>query len=121
MGHSLKVVVVDDKVMITDLFESYFKIALPDLSVKVFNNALEALDYFQTTEDIDVVITDYNMPGVNGIELLEATNPKTKRIMISGFVSDIAEDKLNDLNAVFFEKPVPMKKLGSIIEDMMRS
>jgi hypothetical protein len=35
--------------------------------------------------------------------------------MISGYLSEIAEEKLQELRAFFFEKPVPMKKLGQII------
>jgi hypothetical protein len=35
--------------------------------------------------------------------------------MISGYVSEIAERKLVDLDAILFEKPVPMKLLWETI------
>ncbi|NLW32110.1 MAG: hypothetical protein GXY77_11720, partial [Fibrobacter sp.] len=47
----------------------------------------------------------------------ESLPPEVKKILISGYVSEIAEERLLKLDAVFFEKPVPMKALGKIIHD----
>lgn len=114
MGKKLEVVIVDDEVMITDLIESFIQFSVKEANVHSFNDAIVARNYI-TKNEIDVLITDYNMPHLNGLQLMEATKPTTMRIMISGYVSDIAEEKLNNLNAIFFEKPVPMKELGSLI------
>jgi selenophosphate synthetase-related protein len=57
------------------------------------------------------------MPKFNGIELMETLPKRVKKVLISGYVSEIAEEKLQKLDAVFFEKPVPMKALGEIIRN----
>jgi YesN/AraC family two-component response regulator len=116
MGRNVEIVIVDDEVMITDLIESFVKLSTSKVNVHCFNDAVEAHQYIQGNA-VDVLITDYKMPDYNGIELMEITKPQTKRILISGYVSEIAEEKLNQLNAIFFEKPVPMKKLGKLITE----
>ena len=45
MGKVLDIVVVDDKVMITDLFESYIKLSGTEANVRTFNDSNEALEY----------------------------------------------------------------------------
>ncbi|MBN1982263.1 MAG: response regulator [Chitinivibrionales bacterium] len=120
MKKEVTVVIVDDKAMITDLFESYIKLSYNDVHIHTFNDSRKALAFITDNRDsIDIIITDYKMPIINGIQLLESTSPQTVRIMISGYVSDIAEEKLTEINAFFFEKPVPMKKIGKIIEDRL--
>jgi len=116
MGKTMDIVVVDDKVMITDLFESYIRLSGAAVNIYTFNDPIKALAFINSNH-IDIIITDYKMPGLNGIELLQACPMDVIRILISGYVSDIAEEKLNELNALFFEKPVPMKKISKIIEE----
>lgn len=121
MAQELVVVIVDDKKMITDLLENYIQFSNTRAKVHTFNDAFEALDFIKKNKKIiDIIITDYKMPGINGIELLEQTAPTATRIMISGYLSELAEEKLKDLNAIFFEKPVPMKKIGKIINEKIQ-
>jgi YesN/AraC family two-component response regulator len=110
----IEIVVVDDEAMITDLIESFLLLASKRNIVHSFNNAREAYEYIKGNQ-IDVLVTDYKMPEMDGIALMEATKPTTQRIMITGYVSEIAEKKLRSLNATLFEKPVPMKQLWEII------
>ena len=83
MGKTLEIVVVDDKVMITDLFESYIKLSGTAANVYTFNDSGKALDFINSNTHIDIVITDYKMPGVNGLELLEASPQAATRILVT--------------------------------------
>jgi YesN/AraC family two-component response regulator len=112
--NTLEIVVVDDEVMITDLIESFLNLASKHNNIHSFNDSTEAYEYIKNNH-IDVLVTDYKMPELDGIALMEATKPTTRRIMISGYVSEIAEKKLRSLDATLFEKPVPMKQLWEII------
>lgn len=116
MGKILEIVVVDDEVQITELLKTFIECASTTSNVHTFNDALEARSYI-LANSIDMLITDYKMPNFNGIELMEAISPEVKKVLISGYVSEIAEERLNQLGAVFFEKPVPMKALEKIIHE----
>ncbi|MBD3343526.1 MAG: response regulator [Chitinivibrionales bacterium] len=118
MGKPLEIIVVDDEVQITELIELFMKSSGKESNIHSFNDSVAAREYIRNNNDsIDVVITDYKMPRVNGLELLSVVSKKAKKILISGFVSEIAEDKLNSLKATFFEKPVPMNQLKKVVFD----
>ena len=116
MAKRLDVVIVDDEAQITELLKTFIQCSSKNINVHTFNDAEEARSYL-IENSVDILITDYKMPKYNGIELMETTNPATKKVLISGYVSEIAEERLQQLDAVFFEKPVPMKALGKIISD----
>jgi DNA-binding NtrC family response regulator len=114
-GSRVHIVVVDDEAQITDLIQLFIEASGREAGVKTFNDSRMALEYLKGGHDIDVLITDYKMPFVNGIELLEIAPSHAKKILISGYVSEIAEERLERLRAVFFEKPVPMQELNKTI------
>jgi len=116
MARKLEVVVVDDEEQITELLKTFIECVTQDINVHTFNDSVVAKD-FLLKNSIDVLITDYKMPKLDGLQLMEAAAPKVRKIMISGYVSEIAEEKLQKLNATFFEKPVPLRALAKIISD----
>ncbi len=113
-GKPVEVVVVDDEVQITELLEIFIGTGPEPANVHAFNDSFKARDFIRT-HPVDVIITDYKMPGLNGVQLLENAPAGAKKVLISGYVSEIAEDKLQKLSAQFFEKPVPMKALRQAV------
>ena len=60
------------------------------------DNGRSALDELGTRR-VDLVISDYKMPAMNGIDLLEEVArrwPGTARILLSGWSSEIPTEKL---------------------------
>jgi CheY-like chemotaxis protein len=112
----LNVMVVDDEEQITDLLETFIHCASTNVVVHKFNNSVKARNFIRDNA-VDILITDYKMPEVDGLKLIENAPKGTKKILISGYVSEIAEEKLEKMNAVFFEKPVPIRALGKIISE----
>lgn len=117
MTRPLEITVVDDNISITNIISDYIEFSGFNGNVKAFNDSEEALEHIKGNENIDVIITDYKMPVVNGIQILEASSKNTRKIMISGFLSDIAEDKLKELEVDFLTKPVSMKILGGMLTE----
>jgi DNA-binding NtrC family response regulator len=113
-NNHIEIVVVDDEEQITELIEIFIQSAGKKTNVHTFNDPRKARDFIKNNK-VDVLITDYKMPHVNGLDLLKIASSATKKILISGYVTEIAEDCLNQMNALFFEKPVPMKELREII------
>jgi DNA-binding NtrC family response regulator len=116
MDRKLEVVVVDDEEQITELLKTFILCITQDIHVHTFNDSVVAKDYI-AANPIDVLITDYKMPKLDGLQLMESAPPRSIKVMISGFVSEIAEEKLQKLNATFFEKPVPLRALAKIISE----
>lgn len=117
MAKHLEIVVVDDEEQITELIKTFILITSKDAQVHTFTSAVDAHAYLQANQNVDILITDYKMPVYDGIQLMESTPANVKKILISGYISEIAEEKLQKMDAVFFEKPVPIRTLRKIILD----
>jgi len=114
MAKPLEIVVVDDEEQITELIKTFILLTSKDAQVYTFTNPLDARA-FVASKAVHMLITDYKMPGMDGIELMESTPSGVKKILISGYISEIAEEKLSKMDALFFEKPVPIRTLRKII------
>jgi signal transduction histidine kinase len=84
-------------------------------SVLEANSALVALDILEANRDIDIVVTDHAMPGMNGTELarrIRMTRPELPVILVTGYAdlpngSDSSLPRLN--------KPYRQRELGDLI------
>ncbi len=88
------VLLVDDEPRILSALQRILR--REPFEILVANNARDALDELETRE-INLVVSDYKMPGISGIDLLKriATHwPTTGRILLSGWSNEIAEDEL---------------------------
>jgi len=112
----LQIVVVDDEEPITEVIKTYIECIDPNINVRTFNDPLEAKRFIMKNA-LDVLITDYKMPRCDGLQLIEAAAPSVKKILVSGYISEIAEERLHKLNATYFEKPVPLRALAKIIAE----
>ena len=69
-GIKLKVLIVDDEEDFLEQAKLFLKKVNEDLEVETATSAEEALERLED-EDYDVAVTDYRMPGMNGLELME--------------------------------------------------
>jgi len=67
---AITVLHVDDEPAMNDLTATYLERIDGDLAVSTATNVVEALDRLES-EDVDCVVSDYDMPTTNGIEFLE--------------------------------------------------
>lgn len=80
-----KIVIVDDDVQVRESLHGF--IAESGYEAYGFDNACEAL-LFLVDQDVDLVLTDIRMPGMDGMELLEralAVKPDIPIILITAF------------------------------------
>ena len=108
------VAVIDDEIDLAYLFKDALS-QIDGLVVFNFSDPSLALEHFQSNhKNYSVVITDYRMPGMTGIELLEkikAINPAVTRILMSAF--EIQDEQFQERNCVdkFLQKPILMSNL----------
>lgn len=77
-----------------------------------------------SSEEISVVVSDHNMPGMNGIEFLSRAklkSPDTLRLMMTAFADlDIALDAINRCEAFrFITKPWNNKALMDTVDEAL--
>ncbi|MFW9873284.1 MAG: response regulator [Candidatus Thorarchaeota archaeon] len=88
-------------------------------TISIANDAKSALEKM-TNEDFDLVLADYKMPGMNGLELLSKVNerfPDIAKILITGYSDiDIAKIAISkDFLDDYIEKPWHNNDLRAII------
>jgi CheY-like chemotaxis protein len=69
---------------------------------------------------IDLLVSDYKLPGISGIELMHkirARHPEAKVILISGMTDRKARDEMLNAGAVaLFDKPIPLADFLDVVE-----
>jgi DNA-binding NtrC family response regulator len=118
---SYRIMIIDDERIVGDMA----KMALEKEGylVETFTNADPALERLKT-ERFDVVITDFKMKGIDGMEVLRRVKklyPETKVIMITAFANlDTAIEALRGDVYDFFPKPVKIKELKASIQRALK-
>jgi response regulator RpfG family c-di-GMP phosphodiesterase len=116
---------VDDEKDILDLFSEY--LSSNGYNVISFNNPLYALEYFyQNISNCSLVITDYKMPQLSGIDFIkkirekENIDRKIKTIIISAFIKDSLPYDKSYVKLVdrILEKPVYLDRLKKEVDKL---
>lgn len=104
-----KILYIDDETINLKVFQVLFR---NHYQVITCENPYEALQKIED-ENIDVIITDYKMPGMNGMDLISQIKEKYPQkicMILSGFLeSDVVLDK--DKVYAFIAKPLQKEKL----------
>ena len=108
------IAIIDDEPDLACLFKEALS-QIDGVEVFAFTDPSLALEHFQTNhQNYMVIISDYRMPSMTGIELLSKIkdiNPAVTRIMMSAF--EIQDELFQECNCVdkFLQKPVLMTDL----------
>jgi DNA-binding NtrC family response regulator len=106
------IVLVDDEVDLVQLFSDALKSA--GLEVIQFDNPIKALEYVRNYHsNISLVLTDWRMPQMNGLELTKRVSEideEIKIVLMSAF--EIEQDQLKEINVGdYLKKPIHMNQL----------
>ncbi|MEC7983788.1 MAG: adenylate/guanylate cyclase domain-containing protein [Myxococcota bacterium] len=116
------ILIVDDESDMQELVRQRFrrKIRKEEIRFLFADNGAEALDILSITPDIDMVITDINMPVMDGLTLLSKIQdrfPDIKTIIVSAY-SDMKNIRraMNNGAFDFLTKPIDFKDFESTID-----
>jgi two-component system, response regulator, stage 0 sporulation protein F len=91
--------------------------------VKTAETGEEVLAKFHQDRSLDLVILDYHLPGIDGLEVirrLKKAYPETEVLVASGFFSNGEKEQLMAGGAIgFLTKPFRMGELKSRIEEAL--
>lgn len=115
--HDVKVIVVDDTPEIRDLVVLMMKMFL-NREVQGFCNGLEAWEHIQENT-VHIIISDVNMPFMDGIELLRKVREKFGKNITFISMSGIKENAkaLNELGVdCFIAKPISIADFVTVVK-----
>jgi two-component system cell cycle sensor histidine kinase/response regulator CckA len=117
-----RIMVVDD----LDLIREFTKTFLADagFTVLLAGTGQEALQILEAeTEPVDLLFADYNMPGLNGVELIEqcaAAWPSMKFVLASGNQDESLWEGLKNISgARVLQKPYGIREALGLIQEML--
>ena len=115
-------VLVDDEAMVVDSLKSVIGLET-DYRIEAFTSPGDAVAYAKTGP-VDVVVSDFLMPGTNGIELLRefaSLHPHAPRILLTGYADkQSAIEAINDVGLFqYIEKPWENEKLLIVLRNAL--
>ena len=118
------ILIIDDEPMVTDICEMMIR----RLGHKVLkaHSGSEGIEIFMANKArIDLIISDFNMPGMNGqevVDTLRIMGHRVKVLLSSGGLSP-AEEKIALFNGFngFLKKPYSMTTLSNKIAEILKS
>jgi DNA-binding NtrC family response regulator len=111
-----RILVVDDDPSVADTISAV--LCRVGFNVATFYDPLLAVRHALQSEP-NVVITDYSMPNMNGLELaaiMQKRYPACKLVILTGQVALVAEYPANGLKFTLLQKPVPPLTLIDAIQ-----
>lgn len=116
------ILLVDDEEMIIAVSKEILEML--GYEVHAVSSGEEAIEMYQSRQDeIDVIILDMVMPGMNGeetFELLKRINPQVPIILSSGYsITDMAAKIMDQGCSAFIQKPFSASDLSKKLRDVL--
>lgn len=111
----INALVVDDNMKFTSSVVEYF-MSSESLSVnKVINDGSLVIDYLKQHDEIDIVLLDLIMPGMDGVSILEEmrnNNINKKVIVLTSFVEEYTLKMISEYHVDYYMiKPINLASL----------
>ncbi len=118
------ILLVEDDPEVLELYLKLLRKAVPNYEIIISENGYEAMSHLLKRLP-SIVITDHDMPLMNGLHLAEAVRKKDKDayipiIIISGKLTDEVKEKYLKLDVDnFIEKPVAPETFINLVKEMV--
>jgi DNA-binding NtrC family response regulator len=109
----------DDQSLVTTLSYGLRKAMGEAVSVAICFNGSEALSMLPT-QRFDVVISDFNMPGISGLELLNKIKQDHHEMilfLITAYGTDALQEEVQRAGIGYVAKPFEPSRLAQIIRE----
>jgi len=112
-----KILIVDDSKLARMVMASALRRIHPEFELVEATNATEALNAVSNAR-VDLALIDFNMPGMDGLELVarvRRTKPEMPIAIVSANIQDEIIGRARELNAAFIAKPLTDEALGAFL------
>ncbi len=115
------ILIIDDQVNVALTLQDSLEV-LPGCEIAIAAGSEEALRLFEAGP-FDLVITDYKMPGTNGVELaahIRQQYPHTAIIMITAYGSEALRKQAASLSIAYvLDKPVELAEIRRVVSQVL--
>ncbi len=119
---SFRILIVDDQREVSRLLHSALDTLESELDIVEVPSGEEAI-LDSSINPVDLLISDYRLPGISGVELLQKVRkhrPNAKVILITGQPDPNIRKEVSDAGAdAFFIKPVPIADFLDTVEHLL--
>ena len=125
-GRTAKILVVDDEPDLEILVRQKFRrrIRRGEFEFTFAQNGVEALERLSENPDLEMILSDINMPRLDGLSLLNAlgeVNPEIRAVMVSAYGDmDNIRTAMNRGAFDFVTKPIDFEDLETTIDKTLR-
>lgn len=118
-----RVLVVDDEEDMLWMLQRNLNKGMQDVEILAAQSGEDALAVL-SDKSVNLVITDINMPGMSGLDLLIEINnryPETGVIIMTAYPSNAYENQAVEGGSLrYIEKPFDIKEVRAIVEDVLK-
>jgi CheY-like chemotaxis protein len=115
----LRILIVEDQREVSRLLRSALETLEYELEVVEIPSGEEAILY-SSRKKVDLLVSDYRLPGMSGIELMrkvQKNHPQAKIILVTGQTDPRIRREVAEAGAdAFFIKPIPMADFLDAVE-----
>ncbi len=112
---NMKLLYVEDEIQVREGTGTFLNKFFDNLTIAI--DGQDGLEKFQKSLDFDIVMTDLNMPGLNGMQMIESIKELKKDIIVVYFSADEVLDSIvEDEKTYIVKKPVAIEKFVEMLE-----
>jgi len=114
-----KVLLVDDSPDVTRVCAQI--LSDEGFEVGVAHEGRQALSMLKEEGDYDVLVVDFALPDISGLDLLHSLKQDIPAILISGYLSESEMETISRLEGLaFLRKPFPITALAAAVKRVLR-
>jgi len=106
---SRTILVVDDSMVSRIMLKTIIESNIPDAIIIEANSGEQALNQLDEDVRVDIALIDFNMPGMDGLELINQLKNRVnipKRALLTANIQDEIRDKTTRAGVTFLNKPI---------------
>ena len=118
MAKNKTIMIIDDSKVSRMMIIAIIKEKYPDHQFLEASNGDEAIE-ISTGKNIDSFSVDFNMPGMDGLELIEKlrkTFTKAKFALLTANIQQAIHDRAKSINTICINKPISETSIIKMLE-----
>ncbi len=114
-----KVLILDDEQDLISIWIAQFQLWRLQVEIHVGSNGKDGLKKLSDEGNFDLIITDYNMPEMNGLEFVKRIHTKTPIFFFTSLAKEVIPHMQEMDNVLLFEKPEVTPQMKNYIQNLL--